>query len=150
MNRRRNCVLVADGDSRSRENLQLHLCDEGFHVLTAAGGSDTLLQCEVELPSVLIMDARFPDMDGYEVCERLRKDSLGSDITIIMLVEPDDEMTRAYAGQMVDFAGGDFFLTKPYDPGLVVTLLHSLTRARRIDGGATRHALKTSVTGSSV
>jgi len=131
MSRRRKHVLLADGDAKSRETLRAHLANAGYRVAAASSGSEIILQCEIDPPDVLILAVRLPDTDGYEVCARLRQDALGADITVIMLTEPEDEMARAYAGQMVQFAGGDFFLAKPYDATLVVKVVDELTRQVR-------------------
>lgn len=120
-------VLIVDGEIRSTALLEQHLHAEGYRVGLASSGWKALAKCEVESPDVLVLDAKLPDMDGFELCERLRNDPFLLDIPIIMLTEPDDEMAREYAWQMVEFAGGDFFLAKPVDTSVMLKLLDNLT-----------------------
>jgi len=85
-----------------------------------------LLLCDLHPPDVLIMDVRLPDMDGFELCERVRRETRDLDLTIILTTEASDDMTRAYFGQMVDYAGGDYFVAKPCDRKLLLKLLDDL------------------------
>ena len=72
------------------------------------------------------MDVQLPDMDGFEVCECVRRETRGSDLTVIITTEAIDQMTRAYLGQMVDYVDGDYFFAKPCDGKLLVQLLDDL------------------------
>ncbi len=120
-------ILIADGDARSCRTMEQRLHDARYRVDAVTSGGEVLRLCEIDPPDILILDVELVDMDGYEVCERLRHDLLCEDMTIILLTPPNDDMTRAYAAQMVDFAGGDFFLAKPYDPTVLIQLLDDLT-----------------------
>jgi DNA-binding response OmpR family regulator len=110
----------------SRHALQAHLEEAGYGVQTAGNGEDIIVLCDIDPPDVLIMDVHLPDMDGFEVCEYVRHETRDSDLTVILLSEPTDDMTRAYLGQMVDYARGDYFFAKPCDGKLLVQLLDSL------------------------
>lgn len=125
------CVLVADSNQSNRKHLTRHLADGGFCVIPAASGGDVLLQCEIDPPDVLVIDAALVDMDGYELCSRLRHDPRTADLPIIVTTEASDEMTRNYIGQMVEYAGGDFFLIKPYDANVLVQLVVDVAPSRR-------------------
>ncbi len=116
-------ILLADPETGTRETIRRTLECAGFNVQTVTTGADVLVMCEVEPPDVVIMELHLPDMDGFDVCERVRHEVHDSDVTIIVTTEPDDDMTRAYLGPMVDFAGGDYFLAKPCDGKLIATLL---------------------------
>jgi CheY-like chemotaxis protein len=121
-------VLVADGDPSSREALQRCFVDAGYRTKSVTCGSDVVLQCELDPPSVLVLNFDLQDMDGYEVCERVRHVPLASDVAIIALTEVRDDMSHAYLAQMVDFAGGDFFFAKPYDRNLLIQLVDDIVR----------------------
>ena len=124
-------VLVADRDSKARGTLRARLMDCGYRVTTVGTGDRILRRCEIDPPDVLVVDVALPDMDGYELCERLRTDALAQGITVILLTEPPDDLSRTYAEQMVEFAGADFFLGKPYDPSVVLQLIDAVRRRTR-------------------
>ena len=130
MRRRSVSIVVADSQAASRNLLQRQLEDAGFSVRAASTAEDVLLLCDIELPDVLIVDAQLTGMDGYEVCERVRHEAKDDDITIIIMSDVVDEMTRVYLGQMVDFAGGDFYVAKPCDAHWIVRVLDTLPKCR--------------------
>lgn len=120
------CVLLADAQCASRRALQVHLEEAGYQVQTTDNGEDIILLFDIDPPDALIMDVHLPDMDGFDVCEYVRHETRDSDLTVIILSETTDEMTRSYLGQMVDYARGDYFFAKPCDGTLLVQLLDSL------------------------
>lgn len=119
-------ILVADGESATRKSLHWHLEDAGYEVIPAACAGDVLLQCELQPPDVIILDVRLPDMDGYELCGRLRSDPETTEIPIIMTTDAVDSMTRSYLSKMVEFAGGDYFVAKPCDANVLVHLVRDI------------------------
>ena len=127
MARKPRRILVADDEDTSRNALRHQLVDAGYDVCTTTFGSDVILLCDLDPPDVLIMDVHLPDMDGFEVCEYVRHETREFDVTIIIMTEVNDEMTRAYLGQMVEYAGGDYFIANPCDVKLLLTLLDDLT-----------------------
>ncbi len=120
------CVLLADAQRASRRALQIHLEEAGYDVQTTDNGEDIILLFDIDPPDALVMDVHLPDMDGFEVCEYVRHETRDLDLTVIILSETTDEMTRSYLGQMVDYARGDYFFAKPCDGTLLVHLLDSL------------------------
>lgn len=125
-------ILLADPQDASRHAVRHQLEAAGYHVDTVTNGGEVILLFELDPPDVLIMDVHLPDMDGFEVCEYVRHETRGSDVTVIIMTEPQDEMTRTYLGPMVDYAGGDYFLVKPCDGNLIAQLLDDLF----VDGDA--------------
>ncbi len=138
-------VLVADADATIRKELSRHLEDAGYMVVPAARGSDIFLQCEFELPDILVIDAKLGDMEGYDACRELRDDPSTRDIPIIITAEARDDMTFAYLAQMVDFVGGDFFLAKPYDMHVLVRLISNTPSVSRGYAQVTQHGFPTRV-----
>ncbi len=119
-------ILLADVQRASRHTLQAHLEEAGYRVRTTGNGEGIIVLCDIDPPDVLIMDVHLPDMDGFEVCEYVRHETRDADLTVILLSEPTDDMIRAYLGQMVDYARGDYFFAKPCDGKLLVQLLDTL------------------------
>jgi DNA-binding response OmpR family regulator len=127
MNRRTSRVLVADHEPSTRKSLCHALHQAGYAVDTAEDGEDVLLLCNVDPPDVLIVDVRLPDMDGFDVCECLRREARATDLTVIVIADANDQMTRTYLGQMTDYVDGDYFFTKPCDAKVLVQLIDDLS-----------------------
>ncbi len=138
-------VLLADPQHATRHLLLQQLEDAGYNVEAATTGGDVMLLCGVRPPDVLILDVRLPDVDGFEVCEYVRHETRDKDMTVILTTEPTDELTRTYLAQMVDYAGGDYFLVKPYDGRLIVQLLDELSAKADTRGACCSAAVPTRV-----
>jgi len=120
-------VFLVDADDAARRALETHLADAGYDVYTASNGRDAISFCELQPPDIVIMDVHLPDMDGFEVCGYVRHETRDEDVSIIIMTEPSDKLTRSYLGSMVEFAGGDYYFSKPCDGKLIVQLLDDLT-----------------------
>ncbi len=105
-------ILVIDDEYKSIKLLKLNLDDYGFDVITATNGREGLDKAFSEVPDAIILDVRMPGLDGWQVCESLKKNPQTTTIPLIFLT--------AYS-QKNDFEkskklGADLFLTKPLDP----------------------------------
>ncbi len=120
-------ILLADHEPSSRQALFRELERAGHTVQIADDGEDVLLLCDLDPPDVLIMDVDLPDIDGFEVCECVRRQARGADLTIIVIAQPTNRMTRTYLGQMVKYVDGDYFFAKPCDTKVLIELLDDLS-----------------------
>lgn len=128
-------VLIADHDRSSRESLGRHLSNAGYEVRAVTSGEDAIFQCDVDPPNVLILDVNLPDIDGFDVCERIRHDTRDIELTVILITDSDDDMTRCYLDQMVDYAGGDYFFVRPFDHVAIRQLIDDIDRKPADVGG---------------
>jgi two-component system response regulator MprA len=96
-------------------------------VILAAGGREGLLKAQTEVPDVIVLDVRMPDMDGLQVCRALR--GAGNRTPILMLTAREAIADRI---EGLD-AGADDYVTKPYDVGELYARLRALMR-RTLDG----------------
>ena len=119
-------ILLADEHIKERNTLRQHLENAGYEVCTSASGCDVMLMCDINPPDVLILDVQMSDIDGFEVCEFVRNEAADRDLTIIVMTDAGDEMTKIYLGQMVDYVGADYYLTKPCDQHLILKLLDTI------------------------
>jgi len=124
-------VLVVDDELNIRELVQVALKFHGCSVTTAATGKDALRQAEAGQPDLIVLDVMLPDMDGFEVCRRLR--AAGNDIPVIFLTARDTS-SDTVTGLAI---GGDDYVTKPFSvEALVARVRAVLRRAARNASGA--------------
>ncbi|MGW2250758.1 response regulator transcription factor [Kitasatospora sp. NPDC001660] len=122
-------VLVVDDDNTIRRSLERGLRLGGFTVRTADGGQAALRLVATEPPDVLVLDVSMPDVDGTEVCRRLRDQGID---TPVLMLSALDELADRVAGLQ---AGADDYLVKPFALEELVLRLHALLR-RRPQAGA--------------
>jgi DNA-binding response OmpR family regulator len=99
---------------------------EGYEVITARSGEAALRVIEQSPPDLALLDVRMPDMEGYELCRRLRQNPLTAGIPIVMLTALVDENDRQKGIE----AGADDCLPKPFDVELLRALLARLLHHR--------------------
>lgn len=116
-------VLIADDDPDIREMVSFALEEAGFGVLEAADGRETLEVVGREAPDLVILDIMMPEIDGTDVCRKLRADS---DIPIVFLSSRDDEVDRVVGLEI----GGDDYVTKPFSPRELVARVKAILRRR--------------------
>jgi len=105
-------ILVADDDVDSLKLIGLMLQRQGYEVLAAGTGGQALAKAEAEQPNLIILDVMMPDMNGLDVCKRLRQNPLTARIPIIMFTAKTliDDKVKGFE------AGADDYLTKPTHP----------------------------------
>ena len=126
-------VLVIDDDNNITELIRLGLKYEGFQVESSQTGEDGMVAAQRLNPALVILDILLPDLDGLEVCGRLRSNPTTRDIPILMLTSKDDVRDRVTGLQQ----GADDYLVKPFDfDELVARIRAILRRARHRQGEA--------------
>ncbi len=101
-------VLVVDDEPNIRELVQVALKFHGCSVTTAASGKEALRQADATRPDLIVLDVMMPDMDGFEVCRRLR--AAGNEVPVIFLTARDTS-SDTVTGLAI---GGDDYVTKPF------------------------------------
>ncbi len=124
-------VLVVDDEPNIRELVQVALTFHGCSVVTAAGGADALRQAEAVRPDLIVLDVVMPDLDGFEVCRRLRAG--GNEVPVIFLTARDTS-SDTVTGLAI---GGDDYVTKPFSVEALVARVRAVLRraARPAAGG---------------
>ena len=121
-------VLVVDDDVEVIKMVGLLLERQGYEIIAAQSGDQALVKAQTEKPDVVILDIMMPDMDGYEVCRRLRANPTISHLPILMFT------AKATSGDKVTGfqAGADDYLTKPVHPAeLIARVEAALLRSAR-------------------
>ena len=102
-------ILIVDDDPVVRGLMQDALEDEGYAVVEAADGVEGCRHCTEAMPSLLIVDAMMPNMDGFELCRTLRRNPATQHVPILMATGLDDEASISQAYE----AGANDFIAKP-------------------------------------
>ena len=119
-------VLVVDDDPTALRLIGYSLQQEGYDVLTAGNGLDGLSQARQLHPDLVILDIMMPDLDGFEVCRRLRSDPATRRLPVLMLTAKGQVADKVSGFR----AGADDYMVKPADPGEMVARVSALlTRA---------------------
>jgi two-component system response regulator MprA len=115
-------ILVVDDDRALREALRRALTLAGYDIRLADGGAAALEALAQALPDAVVLDVAMPDIDGLEVCRRIRR--LGNRVPILMLTARDAVADRIDG---LD-AGADDYMVKPFDIGELAARLRALLR----------------------
>jgi len=121
-------ILVVDDIPANVRLLEVRLLAEYFEVLTATNGLDAIETCENGKVDVVLLDVMMPDMDGFEVCRRLKSDPATSHIPVVMITALDQVSDRVRGLE----AGADDFLTKPVNDLQLMTRVKSLVRLKTL------------------
>jgi two-component system, OmpR family, alkaline phosphatase synthesis response regulator PhoP len=114
-------ILVVEDESSIASFVSLYLKNAGYAVKTAATGSDALTQVAIQEPALIVLDLMLPDIDGIEVCKRVRQHS---DVPILMLTARDEDVDKIIGLEV----GADDYLTKPFNPRELVARIRSILR----------------------
>ena len=126
-------VLVVDDEPNIRELVQVALTFHGCTVVTAATGKAALREAAASEPDLVVLDVVLPDLDGFEVCRRLR--ARGNEVPIIFLTARDTSSDTVQGLAL----GGDDYVTKPFSvEALVARIRAVLRRAARAGETGTR------------
>jgi PleD family two-component response regulator len=104
-------ILVVEDDFDISNMLQLYFKSLGYEVYIAPRGSEALDLTRQKLPNVIVLDIMLPDIDGYEVCRRLRTNLRTSHIPILFLTQKDERSDKIHGLEL----GADDYITKPFD-----------------------------------
>jgi DNA-binding response OmpR family regulator len=114
-------ILVVDDDATLRDVLEQYLRREGYAVLIAADGQTAYQKAITEEPDLVVLDLMLPQIDGWEVCRRLRAES---NVPILILTARGEEYERILGLGL----GADDYVTKPFSPGEVMARIKAIFR----------------------
>jgi len=122
-------VLVVEDEPDIRRLVVLHLERDGFRCRTAATGPDALREVKTAVPDLVVLDLMLPELDGLEVCRRLRRDPGTVSVPIIMLTAKSDEVDRIVGLEI----GADDYVGKPFSPKELVARVRAVLRRAHPD-----------------
>jgi DNA-binding response OmpR family regulator len=121
----RGTIVVVDDEPNIADLVGMYLEREGYRVLQAATGEAAIEANSSHRPRLIVLDVGLPDVDGLEVCKRIRQTS---QVPIIFLTARDGEVDRVLGLEL----GADDYLTKPFSPAELVARVKAVLR--RVDG----------------
>jgi phosphate regulon transcriptional regulator PhoB len=120
-------VLVVEDEPDIRDLIVLHLEREGFRSRVAGGGPEALRAVRSRAPDLVILDLMLPEVDGLEVCRRLRAEPATAGLPIIMLTAKTDEIDRVVGLEL----GADDYVAKPFSPKELMARVRAVLRRTR-------------------
>src|SRR5215470_980471 len=124
----RGTVLVVDDEPNIADLIELYLAREGYRVVKTGAGEPGLRAVTEHRPRLVVLDVGLPDIDGLEVCRRLRQTST---IPVIFLTARDGEIDRVLGLEL----GADDYVTKPFSPPELVARVKAVLRRTDQVGG---------------
>jgi len=121
-------ILVVDDVLPNLQLLEAKLRAEFYEVDLAANGPDALAKAQAWAPDVILLDVMMPDMDGFEVCRRLKADPATAHLPVVMVTALTEQPERVRGLE----AGADDFLSKPVDDAALFARLRALLRVKQV------------------
>lgn len=117
-------ILIVEDERDILDLVRLYTEKEGYRTSLAATGPDALRLAKSDRPDLILLDLMLPDLDGLEVCKRLRSDPATAMIPIIMLTAKAEESDTIIGLEL----GADDYITKPFSPKALVARIKALFR----------------------
>jgi two-component system, OmpR family, alkaline phosphatase synthesis response regulator PhoP len=114
-------ILLVDDEPNILELIKLYMVGEHYNIETARTGTDALARFAVLKPDLVVLDLMLPEIDGWEVCRRIRRDS---EVPIIMLTARTDDIDKIVGLEL----GADDYLSKPFNPRELVARIKAVLR----------------------
>ena len=115
-------ILVVDDETDALELISYNLKQAGYQVVSAADGSEALTKAKTLLPALILLDVMLPEVDGFDVCKILRRETATAAIPIIMLTAKTAEIDRVLGLEL----GADDYVIKPFSPRELVLRIKKL------------------------
>ena len=122
-------ILVVDDESDVVDLVRFHLQKSGMKVLTAHNGLEALDIARQHRPEVLILDVMMPHMDGFQVCQELKKNENTKEMAVLLLTAKGEPADRIHGLEL----GADDYLPKPFSPKELILRIRNLLKKSTIN-----------------
>jgi len=138
-NASKSLIMIIDDEAENIEFLRDLLDQFGFNLLVASNWNDALRLLEDSLPDIILLDVLMPEMDGFEVCRRIKENKKTRDIPILFMTALTDPVNKVTGLEL----GGADYITKPFQKEEVLTRLktHFVMRQLQLQLQKTRQTL---------
>jgi two-component system, OmpR family, alkaline phosphatase synthesis response regulator PhoP len=120
----RKKILIVEDDTDLLEVMRLSLKSAGYSIATATNGIEALRKARTLTPDLIVLDLILPELDGFAVCETLRKDRVTAEVPIIVVTGLASEFTRLAGFE----SGATDYVTKPFMPSKLVSKIDGMLR----------------------
>jgi two-component system, OmpR family, alkaline phosphatase synthesis response regulator PhoP len=131
-------VLVVEDEADVAEMIRYNLGKEGYDVRLAGNGTDALRLVKESKPDVILLDIMVPQLNGWEICRRLKQDRETAAIPVIMVSGRVEEGDKVLGFEM----GADDYVTKPFSPRELLARVRAVTRRGRLTDQETGQVLR--------
>ncbi len=122
-------ILLVDDDADFVEAIKLILESKSYDVILAYDGKEGLKKVQIEDPNLIILDVMMPEMDGYQVCAKLKADPKYRQIPILLLTAVGESIpTTSYTKEMGMRIEADDYIPKPVEPMEIVERVEKLLK----------------------
>ena len=129
-------VLVVEDERDVAELIRYNLSKEGYDVVLAPTGADALKQAHEVRPDLVLLDIMVPQLNGWEVCRRLKQDTETKNIPVIMVTGRVEEGDKVLGFEM----GADDYVTKPFSPRELLARIRAVARRGQSANGQEKKA----------
>jgi two-component system, OmpR family, alkaline phosphatase synthesis response regulator PhoP len=131
-------VLVVEDERDVAELIRFNLTRESYEVVVAATGADALKYVRESRPDIVLLDIMVPQLNGWEVCRRLKQDAATGAIPVIMVTGRVEEGDKVLGFEM----GADDYVTKPFSPRELLARIRAVVRRGKPEGAEKKVHLK--------
>jgi DNA-binding response OmpR family regulator len=124
-------ILIVDDDPDMVELLRIALTEAGYFTCTATTGTEALAEAERSSPDLVVLDLLLPDLNGFSVCESLRRNPATASVPIIMITVLPGQFPRLVGVE----AGANAYVNKPFQTQELVSCVDGLLRAASTASG---------------
>jgi DNA-binding response OmpR family regulator len=125
-------LFAVDDEADILELIAIHALKAGFRIKTFNRGEPLLKALTGEIPDLIILDLMLPDLDGLDICKRLKKDERTAAVPVLILTAKGDETDVVLGLEL----GADDYMVKPFSPKELVARVHAILRRRKTPGAA--------------
>lgn len=122
-------ILIVEDEKDVMELIHYNLAKEGYHCETAYNGQEALKKAQATRPDLVLLDLMLPEVDGLEVCKRLKSSPQTEPIPIIMVTAKSDETDIVMGLEL----GAEDYITKPFSPKVLVARVKAVLRRKTKD-----------------
>src|SRR5438874_5234033 len=131
-------VLIVEDERDVAELLRYNLGKEGYDVVVAATGAEAVRQAHEARPDLVLLDIMVPQLNGWEICRRLKQDTETRAIPVIMVTGRVEEGDKVLGFEV----GADGYVTKPFSPRELLARIRAVARRGRMDPAGRKAQLK--------
>lgn len=121
-------ILIVDDEEHIRELIKFNLDTNGYRTICADNGLEALRMVKSENPQLILLDVMLPNMDGYDVCKEIRRDTSISSTPIIMITAKGEEFDKVLGLEL----GADDYMTKPFSIRELIARVKAILRRTNI------------------